>query len=249
MAYTEVFTNLGLAKNEAKIYESLLHAGETTVADITRKTKIHRRNVYDSLNRLIEKGLAFEIIQTKENHYKAVDPNKLSEILEEKQDALTGVMPDLQKMYKSKPKKQEVYIYKGIEGYKNYMRDILRLKQDVFTLGAKGAWYDKKLMRFAEQVRSEARKLGIKFTLLYEHNTIENHPDIAKDFGDDYRILPKKYSTGCTMDIFADRIVILSNIKPDGAISDQSAHTVVVNKEVADAFRTWFGLMWSVSKK
>ncbi len=80
----DVLENLGLSKNEAKIYEALLREGESPVGHLAVKSGVHRRNVYDTLNRLIEKGLAFEILEKPENHYKAVDPNKFSEILEEK---------------------------------------------------------------------------------------------------------------------------------------------------------------------
>jgi len=247
MAYTEIFTNLGLAKNEAKIYEALLHAGETTVADITRKTKIHRRNVYDSLNRLIEKGLTFEIIEKKENHYKAVHPNKLSEILEEKQNKLLNVMPALEELYKSTPRKEEVFIYRGIEGWKNNMRDILRIGKDCYVVGGKGAWRDPRLSGFFEQVDKEAKKLGIKFPILYDHEVKKEKRDIMTYLGSTYRFLPPKYSTTAVVEIFGDRVAVI----PGGRkkIDEGSAITVVVNQGFADAFRTWFELMWSVSKK
>ena len=58
---TEVLENLGLSKNEARIYETLLKEGESPVGFLAVKSGVHRRNVYDTLNRLIEKGLAFEI--------------------------------------------------------------------------------------------------------------------------------------------------------------------------------------------
>ena len=67
--YTDLFIQLGLAKNEARIYETLLAEGESSVGEIAKKSQVHRRNVYDSLNRLVEKGLVFEIIQSKENRY------------------------------------------------------------------------------------------------------------------------------------------------------------------------------------
>ena len=72
--HTKTLETLGLAKNEARIYETLLREGESTVGHISQKSEVYRRNVYDSLNRLMEKGLVFELIHTKENHYKAVDP-------------------------------------------------------------------------------------------------------------------------------------------------------------------------------
>lgn len=57
--FTETLQQLGLAKNEARIYQTLLQRGEMAVGEIANKSGVHRRNVYDSLNRLVEKGLVF----------------------------------------------------------------------------------------------------------------------------------------------------------------------------------------------
>lgn len=249
MSYADVFTKLGLAKNEANIYETLLLEGESNVANIAIKSKIHRRNVYDSLNRLIEKGLVFEILQLKENVYKAVDPNKLAEIMAEKQEALAKIMPQLKVMYEGKPHKQEVYVYKGIEGYKNYMRDILRLGKDDYILGGKGLWADPKLISFTEQFMKEAAKLGIKFHIIYDEEVKKSNHKISSFLGGNYRFLPEKYFTNCSLEVFADRVIILSNIGRHGELNENSAHTVIVNQQVADAMRTWWKALWSIASK
>ncbi|HEY1074932.1 MAG TPA: helix-turn-helix domain-containing protein, partial [Patescibacteria group bacterium] len=120
--YTDTLIQLGLAQNEARIYETLLREGESSVGDIATKSGVHRRNVYDSLNRLLEKGLVFEILERRENRYQAVDPGKLSEMLQEKQRALAGIMPSLESLYSGTPHRNDVFIYKGVECWKNYIR-------------------------------------------------------------------------------------------------------------------------------
>ena len=52
-----VLQKLGIAGNEAKIYLILLRSGVSSAGDITKKSGIHRSNVYDALERLKEKGL------------------------------------------------------------------------------------------------------------------------------------------------------------------------------------------------
>jgi sugar-specific transcriptional regulator TrmB len=51
--YTEIFEEIGLTPSEAKIYEILLAEKEIGVSEISLKAKVHRRNVYDALNRLV----------------------------------------------------------------------------------------------------------------------------------------------------------------------------------------------------
>jgi sugar-specific transcriptional regulator TrmB len=48
--FKNTLESLGLAKNEARIYEALLREGELGVSDISLKSGVHRRNAYDSLN-------------------------------------------------------------------------------------------------------------------------------------------------------------------------------------------------------
>ena len=101
--FAAVFQELGLSKNESRIYETLLREGELPVGQIAVRSRIHRRNVYDSIQRLLEKGLVFEILQKSENKYQAVDPNKLRELIQAKEQQLSLVMPQLESLYQSTP--------------------------------------------------------------------------------------------------------------------------------------------------
>ena len=53
----DAFEQLGLTKSESKIYLTLLDYGSMLAGKVAEKAGIHRRNVYDALHRLIEKGL------------------------------------------------------------------------------------------------------------------------------------------------------------------------------------------------
>lgn len=246
--YIEELQELGLAKNEARIYETLLHEGELGVGDISTKSHVHRRNVYDSLNRLIEKGIVFEILQKHENHYQAVEPQKLIELIQEKEERLRGIMPGLEKLYKSKPHKNEVYIYRGVEGWKNYMREIIRIGEDNYTIGGKGSWTDEKISGFLNQFLKQAEKKHIKFHLLFDHEVKTTNHKILKLLGPNYRFLPKGFSASSSMDIFGDHIAIISENKL-GKFDKDIIFTVIVNQQIADSFRTWFKLLWSLSEK
>ena len=242
-----VLQELGLAKNEARIYETLLKEGECGVSTISAKAEINRRNVYDSLNRLIEKGLIFEIRSASENSYRAVDPQKLRELLSEKQCKLDNVFVEMEGLYKNTPHKEEVFIYKGIEGLKNYLRDALRVGEDMYTIGGNGALTDPNLKVFMDHFLSEAATKGIHFNMLFNHEA--RKADWIGTFpGLHHRFLPKAYTAGATIDIFGDHVVLLPNVRL-GGFDELSSFTVIVNKQLADAFRVWFKFMWSVSKE
>jgi len=242
--YSQIFQQLGLAKNEAKIYESLLREGELSVGQVSQKAQVHRRNVYDSMNRLVEKGLVFEIIQSKENRYQAVDPNKLMELVEEKQLMLSRVMPELDSLFRAKPQEQSVFIYRGIEGWKNYMRDILRVGEDFYCIGAKGAWMDERLLHFFPRFMNETKKLNLNYYHLFDFEIKALGHEITEHVGENYKFLPPGYSTSNSIDIFGPQVNILQNIQVGGVHETSFSMTVIVNQQIADAFRTWFRFMY-----
>ncbi len=246
--YLDVFQQLGLVKNEARIYETLLVEGKSPVGHISTKSKVHRRNVYDTLNRLIEKGLVFEIVQAKENHYQAVDPKKLLELIQEKKQVLENVMPNLQTLYKGTPHAEEVYVYRGPEGWKNYMRDMIRTGETAYFIAAKGGWLDPRVQHFFPAFTKEAKAKGIEFFHLFDHEVKRQCPEIIPHIGENYKFLPQGYSTPAAIDIFGDHVNIISGMHL-GGLAEEFSLTVIVNRQIADAFRVWFKFMWDFCPK
>lgn len=143
--YEELLREIGLSLNEARVYEALLHTGEASVQTISLKSKVHRRNVYDSLNKLMEKGLASEVFVKGEKNFKAINPRRLLELLKEKEGKLGKFLPEMQAKYEALEEKEEAYLYRGIEGFKNYLQDILKARETVYFIGAKAFWLDPRL--------------------------------------------------------------------------------------------------------
>jgi sugar-specific transcriptional regulator TrmB len=246
--YSDIFQKIGLAKNEARIYETLLREGSISVSEISVKSGVHRRNVYDSINRLIEKGLVFEIIQTKENRYQAVEPKKLIDLLEEKRETLENVMPELEEMYKNNPSEYTVYTYRGKEGWKNYLRDMLKVRKPIYFIGAKGGWLDARIKDFFPSFIREAKRKNLKFYHLFDYEAKDILPEILPYIGEKYKFLPKQYSTSSAVDIFGDHVNIITEINT-GKLGEEIVFSVIVNKKVADSFRTWFKFMWDICPK
>ena len=155
---TELLLELGLKRNEAKIYEDLLSFSSYVVSSIALRSKVDRRTVYDTLRRLVDKGIVYEIFGQKETTYEAVDPSKLLELAQEKVQKLEKAMPDFLSAYHKRLAPERAYLYKGIEGVKNYIRLILQTGEDIYTLGGKGAWLDPRLKMFVEWFLKEAKK-------------------------------------------------------------------------------------------
>lgn len=248
--YEPILTSLGLSPNEAKIYEALIEHGESSVSEISASAGIHRRNAYDAIDRLIEKGLCFQILSSTENRYNAVDPEKLTEILAEKRKGLNAILPDLKNKFGARHAPDEAYIYRGLEGQKNIFRDVLRVGEDSYFVGAKGGWFDPELSPARDAYFKEAKRLGIKFIQLFDHEAKPRMPDIEKAFGKmlSYRILPKEYSTNSAIHIFGDYVITYTGL-PLETIPENTVFFVIHSATLADSYRTWFEYMWQRSEE
>src|SRR3989338_5382046 len=98
---------LGLTKLESKVYLTLLDLGPSLAGLITRKSGIHRRSVYDALERLIQKGLIGYIVKNNRKYFEASNPERLVDLLREKEATVQHLLPQLQARYNQTKEKSE----------------------------------------------------------------------------------------------------------------------------------------------
>jgi len=230
----KILIELGLTNKEAEVYLSLLELGPSLAGQISRKTGIHRRNIYDITERLIKKGLIGYILKNNRKLFEAANPQRLKEILEEKQQALQESMSDLIFLYQKTKEKQETNFYKGIEGLKTVFQDQLNCKE-ILILGASQSafeilpfyfkWYDKDRVKRKIKVRIIANKSFNKKIPLSE-----------------IRYLPQKYANPLAINIYGNKVAIILWKKAPLAI-------VIKQEEIAESYRKYFELMWKIAKK
>ncbi|MBW2967257.1 hypothetical protein KY362_02105 [Candidatus Woesearchaeota archaeon] len=241
--YEDILRDIGLSPNESRVYEALLHTGEASVQTIALKSKVHRRNVYDSLSKLSEKGLASEVFVKGEKRFKAINPRRLLELIKEKEERVSSVLPQMQAKFSAVEETEEAYFYRGVEGFKNYLADILEQKETVYFIGAKAFWLDPRLKHFLPRFQRERKRLGIKFKHIFDYEVKEQKPEILKLVGKPYRFLPKEYSSPTAVDIFGDYVVTFVGVKP-GELYPEPIQFVLKSRKLADGYRKFFEFMW-----
>jgi sugar-specific transcriptional regulator TrmB len=241
--FEEILKAIGLSSNEAKVYEAMLKLGESSVQAISLRSGVHRRNVYDSLAKLQEKSLTHESFVKGEKFFKPVDPERLLEILREKEEAVGKFLPDMKGMFESVEPDVDAYLYKGIEGFKNYFQDILKTKENVYFIGAKAIWLDPRLEHFLPHFQRERKKLGIKFYHIFDHEVKKEKPEILKFVGGKYKFLPAKYSSSTMVDIFGDYVTTFTSVKV-GKLPEEPLTFVMKSRVLADGYRRFWQFMW-----
>src|SRR3989344_470827 len=123
---------IGLTEGESKVYLALIELGSSTVGPIVKKSGVAYSNIYDILQRLMEKGLVSYIIKNKTKHFQAVSPANLLDYLEKKEEEinnqkklLKNFLPRLEELQKLKPE-QDAEIFIGIKGLKSAYEKLLK---------------------------------------------------------------------------------------------------------------------------
>lgn len=244
----DVFQDLGMSVNEARIYEALITYGGSGVSTISLRSKVHRRNAYDALHRLIEKGLVYEVFQQGETVYEAVAPGKLMEFVKEKERKLSSVMPHLLSIYRSHRAPQQAYMYKGLEGMKNFLREALDVGEDMYEFGSKGGWFDPRLETFIRWFLAEAKKKKMKFHHIFDWDVQHKVPHVPMLVGRPYKFAPKKYTSASAIEVFGDHVVTFTGLG-FGTVDDDLMVFVVVSPRLAESYRTWWKMMWDLLPK
>lgn len=235
MITTERLQELGLTGNEAKVYLALLELGPSLAGTISRKAGLHRRTVYDTTEMLIKKGLIGYILRNNRRLFQASNPEKFLDILKEKENSVSEMLPEMMGFYQSTKEKDETNFYKGKQGLKTVFEDQLKEAKEILILGANKSAFDilPFYFKWYDKTRKE-KKIKVRIIASSE---------IGKIPLSEIRFLPQKYANPLAVNIYGDKVAIIL-WKKDNPIA-----IVIKDKEIAGGYRQYFELMWRASSQ
>ncbi len=121
----ELLQELGFTPREIKVYLALLELGSTTVGPIATKSKLQSSKIYETLEKLKEKGLVSYVIISKTKHFQASDPKEILNILDEKRRKFKDLLEELKLKQKYSESKQISTVYEGFKSFKALFNKIL----------------------------------------------------------------------------------------------------------------------------
>ncbi|MBI3035109.1 hypothetical protein HYY71_02195 [Candidatus Woesearchaeota archaeon] len=243
MRYT-IFRSLGLTENESKVYITLLDLGTAQAGHITEKSGIHRRNVYDAIARLMEKGLVSFVIVNNKKMFSPANPKRFIEIIDEKKFGLDSlksdfskIMPELELRARMQ-EKHDVRFFKGVEGLKTLFEDIIRTGEDYVGYGP-GRQIEKILRHYFKHYVDKRVKSGIKLRLIYDD---ASRGIVKVNPLSHVRYIPNKFSSHAALRIYGDKTALL-------LLSEEEPLAIVIkNRAIADGYRKYFEVMWKAAK-
>lgn len=232
-----VLQGIGLSQGEAKVYLALLKSGPSPASKIKEETKLHRTTIYDFVEKLLNKGLLSFVIQNNVKYYRAAHPDKLLAVVKEKEAHIKEVMPDLKKLAEFQEEEVKVEVFKGVEGFKTILNDVLRTKEDMTGLGIDEVRFQKRFPHLMERFFNEEERLGITERLV----TSESAEFIFTKKATTYRFVPEEFFGPTPTISYGDKVLML--------IWEPLTLIRVTNAQLADSYRKHFEMVWRMAKK
>ena len=244
METEETLKEIGLEDEEIKVYLAMLEIGSSLASRIAEKTKINRSHVYQLLERLISKGFVSYVIKENRKYFSAVNPEKIIEIVKEREQKLKNILPNLLQLTTLTKEKPIVEVLEGKEGIKTILNDILRVKKDWLGFGSSGKGPEI-LSFYAEHWEKEREKLKIPMRAILDNSEsgIKRGNELSKRKYTEIRYMLEEYSSPSSTWIYGDRItfIIWSKEHPFGIR--------IKSKEVTDNYKKHFEVLWKNAKK
>lgn len=234
----ELFPPLGLEERESKLYLELLKTGPAKAGLLSKRTGLDRSVTYKLLYKLITKGFVSVVIRENRKYFQATDPEKLLDLLKEREERLREALPELHKL-KIPVVEAQVEVYKGTEGFKTVMNDFLRKKANLYGIGytAKGPkiakyWYE----------QWNRRRIKEKIRRIYLVSADVAKKEATKQQLTTIKVMPPGFISPASTIIYGDNVAIFFPEQED------FTGIIIRSKRIAKAYKSFFETLWRLSK-
>ncbi len=241
----EFLSGIGLTNSEIEVYLALISMGTSPAGKLAGHVKLYRKNTYDALARLMEKGLVTSVIEGKIRYFQAKNPDNLSnymdemaEKISEQKSSLGPVIAQLKRQYNNASPEIEAEIYRGNDGIKTILNECLEC-DEVRFIGATGD-VETRLQYFWPKYNEKRMEKKVLWKLLLVHEARNKKITESKYY--EYRMLPKELSGPNVIYIFGDAVANVLWLEKPLAF-------VVRHKHLADSYRRYFHYLWRVVEK
>lgn len=244
----EPLKELGLSEGQINVYKSVLELGTANLNSIHEKTGIERRNIYDILNKLIEKGLIAYITQKGKRTYQCTHPNKIKEEIEKKENALAelkNTIPQITDLFNVSKPDVRAEVYRGNEAMKSLLNEALEYKETYWIGGNSGVEKTNLKIWFHHWMNKRVEKKRIMYDLV----DFGTHLEGLKP--EDSLKHKKNYYTRCSLppNLSSPMVILIFGNKVAQILwSNQSFAFVIESEEIKNSFMKYFNYFWEESE-
>ena len=237
---TEALKSIGLTEVEIKVYLMLVKEGSSLAGIITKRIGVHRRSVYDALERLIEKGLVSYIKINNRRYFDAVNPERLINIVREKEEVLRTIVSELKETKATSKEKKETSFFRGKQALKSVFDDQIREGKEVLVLGD-AVNINEILKYYFSKFDKERIKNNIGVRMIFDESAKKNK-ELRKIPLSKIKFVKKGDVGNMSVYIYGDNTSIV-------VWSENPTAILIREKAIADGFRSYFNFIWNITKR
>ena len=132
----EELMRCGLSHNEANIYLTCLQLGRAPSAQIIERSSLPRGTVYDVLNAIEKMGLVSSCKINSRLHFTPNDPECLMTALEDRRDAVAGILPALKQARGTATDGLTVETFRGSQSIRKLLSGMLEHTNELSVIGS-----------------------------------------------------------------------------------------------------------------
>ncbi len=244
-AIRPLLLRIGLDEKEVEVYLALLSLKVARASAVAKAAKQERSHVYLLLRNLEAKGLVSEIERGKVIHFIAEPPERLLQFVENRERELhslkpliLGSLPLLSQLTKPLMGTPRVTTLRGMEGMRQLYRDAL--SHEICGIFNPASLFQSFGGNIVTSLFGKSAKLRGRDLLVQSAMAMQYIRDVPPS--DDYqmRLLPKDAQFDLDTMLFEDTLALFAH-------DDEQTIIRIENKNIADAFRAWFEILWQAS--
>ena len=227
----------------------MLKIGSNTAYEISKKTGIYRVHVYDKLEQLMNKGLVTHVFKGAKKYFQATNPEKIKHYLEDKkrniesqEEEVNLVLPELKAMTLLPREDMFVEVFKGKEGLKYFLKDVIKTKEEVLVTGMDDQKYQEAIPIFMKQYFRDLKinKINERIITIKKKNVFRFGKKLAPTTN--YRFLEDEQFNPTNTFVYGGKVVIVTWGTPVTAV-------MIKNKGMAETYKNHFEHLWKIADK
>ncbi len=234
-----------MTQNESLVYLSLLKLGKATSSKIVKDAHISGGKIYETLEKLIHKGLVKSIIENGVKNFIANEPEMLIEYikdkereLQKKENELQKILPQLKDLKEHDHHLENVSLIKGLKGIKPIVYQSLEKAKIVKIMGLTSN-KEERFNNFWMTWHIERIRLKKKAKIIFS------------DKNTDYWRFYKKLKYTEVKEILSftpSAILIIDNDVFIFSYEEELTCIHIKSKSISDSFSQFFDDLWKISR-
>lgn len=239
---------LGFTKNEATIYHCLVYRGKTDAHQLVHDTKMHKKLVYENLDKLIREGLVSCTVEEGRRVYQLTCADSLVTMFEPQERELQALREKAKKLAQEietvvprAPPLQEAKLFRGTQGIRSYYRGIVNTGTEYVVFGAPERSLGIMGEHFWLNFNAKRSEKKIKAKAIF-NRSLKDYAKKVENKLTKVRFLSQHFEPLTETNIQADKVAVI-------VWTQEPVLFLIQDSFVADNYRMFFEQMWKAAKR